>query len=665
MWPSPINHQPATINHSSSAKRLIIGTAGHVDHGKTALIKALTGKDCDTHKEEKTRGITINLGFAHMDLPSGLSLGIVDVPGHKDFVHTMVGGASGIDLALMVVAADSGVMPQTTEHLQITDVLGIRAGLVAITRTDLADPDIVDVAEEEMRELVAGTYLAGCPIVRTSAATGAGLEELKAAIDRVAQDVPARAGGEVFRMFVDRIFTVSGFGTVVTGSVMSGTLRVEDTAHLVPGVRKELRVRRLERHGAEVDQVWAGDRASVNLVGLERGDFKRGMVVSDRVLRDTRMADVRLRVFQHGYEFRLWNQVLFHVGTFEGVARVHLIDRDRAAPGDIVLAQIHLEAPCVVQNGDRFVVRSSSNDVTLGGGEVIDAAPLHHRRRPKKLVADLARIADGDPAEVIGAEVRKAFHALSHQDIADALNMRPDEVLKVLKQNMPEGVVPYSSDDGTYLLAKAEHDRLVEQVLKKITAYHRRNPLLEGGRTADELTGILGLGEGTSGEEFLRLMLENMPELKKVGRTWALKVHSAEISPEMRKRIDLVEKFLVGCKMQTPLMSDISVLASRHKMDEHETNQILRYLVSNGKAYFVEREYIHASVVDRCRKKLLQALAERDKGMTVAEFRDLVGGNRKICLLLLAIYDAEGVTEREGDLRVLAERGRKKIKEKD
>ena len=686
-----------------------MGTAGHVDHGKTALIKALTGKDCDTHKEEKARGITINLGFAHMDLPSGLSVGIVDVPGHKDFVHTMVGGASGIDLALMVVAADSGVMPQTVEHLQITDVLGIRAGLVAITRTDLADPDIVDVAEEEMRELVTGTYLAGCPIVRTSAVTGTGLEELKVAIDRVAQDVPARAGGEVFRMFVDRIFTVSGFGTVVTGSVMSGTLRLEDTAYLVPGARKELRVRRLERHGTEVEQVWAGDRASINLVGLEREDFKRGMIISDRALRDTRMLDVRLRVFQHGYEFRLWNQVLFHVGTFEGAARVHLIDRDRASPGDTVLAQIHLETPCVVQNGDRFVVRNSSNDVTLGGGEVIDAAPLHHRRRPEKLIADLARIADGDPAEVIGAEVRKAFHALSHRDIADGLNIPPDEVLKVLEQNTPEGVVSYSSDQGTrpsknasddtevvppeprtrhfsnvlegralsrprqktlstvstYLLAEAEHDRLAEQVLKKITAYHRRNPLLEGGRTAEELTGILGLGEGTSGEAFLRLMLENMSQLKKVGRTWALKEHSADISPEMKRRIDLVDKFLAGCKMQTPLMSDLGALASRHKMDDHETNQILRHLVSNGKAYFIEREYIHASVVDRCRKKLLQALAERGKGMTVAEFRDLVGGNRKICLLLLAIYDGEGVTERQGDLRVLTEKGRKKIKEKD
>ncbi|MFC1462419.1 selenocysteine-specific translation elongation factor [Verrucomicrobiota bacterium] len=641
-----------------AGKRLIMGTAGHVDHGKTALIKALTGIDCDTHKEEKARGITINLGFAHLELPSGLSLGIVDVPGHKDFVHTMVGGASGIDMTLMVVAADSGVMPQTLEHLQIIDVLGVKAGVVAVTRTDLADKDIVDVAEEEIRELVAGTSLDGCPIVRTSAVTGDGLDELRQRLDEAAQNAPQRPDGEVFRMFVDRIFTVSGFGTVVTGSVMSGTLRVEDTAYLLPGAGKELRVRRLEHHGEETEQVDAGERASINLVGLEREDFKRGMIVSDRVLRDTAMADVRLRVFEHGHEFRLWKQVLFHVGTFEGAAKIHLLDRDRAAPGDTVLAQIHLATPCVVQNGDGFVIRSSSSEITLGGGEIIDAAPLHHRRRPRKLIDDLARVAEGSPAEMIAAEVRKAFRALSHREIADNLNIPVDQAKQILEDDMPHGIVSYSSDGEMYLVVKTEHDRLAEQVLKKIAAFHRRNPLEERGRTAAELTGILGIGEGTSAEALLRVMLQNMSELKKVGRTWALKEHSAEIRPEMRKRIDLVEDFLGGCGMQTPLMSDLATLGSRHKMDDHEANQILRYLVSHGSAYFVEREYIHALVVDSCREKLLRALLEREEGMTVAEFRDLVGGNRKICLLLLAIYDKEGVTARKGDVRVLTEKGR-------
>jgi len=645
-------------------KHLIIGTAGHVDHGKTALVKALTGTDCDTHKEEKQRGITINLGFAHIDLPSGLSLGIVDVPGHRDFVHTMVGGASGIDLALMVVAADSGVMPQTREHLQIMDVLGIRSGLVAISKTDLVDEDIVGIAEEEIRELLVGTFLENCQIVRVSSTAGGGLDELKCRIEQVGAGVPPRKVGEVFRMFVDRIFSVSGFGTVVTGSVMSGTLHTGDTAYLLPGAKKDLRVRRLERHGQEVEQVTAGERASLNLVGLNREEFERGMIISDRILRSTTMVDGKLQGFRHGREFSLWNQVLFHLGTFEGVARVHLLDRDRVSGEETALVQIHLSVPCVVQHGDRFVVRSSSSDATLGGGQIIDAAPLHHRRRPAKLIEGLSEVAQGEMRELVVSEVKKRFRAVSHREIADDLNVSPAEILETVPGSLPQDIVCYSSESEVYLIVSSEHEKLREQVLKSIAVFHRRNPLLDKGRTTDELIGIMGVAEGSASEALLRLMLVRLAaegNLKKVGRTWALKGHSVTVGGEMKARIDFVESFLKSCGMQTPLMSDISVKASRRKIDMHEVGQILRHLVSQGKAYFVEGEYIHASVVDRCRRMLVQVLVGRGEGITVAEFRDLVKGNRKICLLLLAIYDGEGVTERRGDLRVLTDKGREML----
>jgi selenocysteine-specific elongation factor len=640
---------------------LILGTAGHVDHGKTALIKALTGFDCDTHKEEKTRGITINLGFTHLDLSSGDSIGIVDVPGHKDFVHTMVGGATGIDLCVLVVAADSGIMPQTVEHLQIMDVLGIRNGLVALTKCDLVDDDIAAMAEEEIKELLAGTFLENCPILKVSATTGQGVDELKAQIEDIASRVSGRAQGQVFRMFVDRVFSVSGFGTVVTGSVMSGALKVEDTAYLLPGGDEELRVRRLERHGKEVEQVVAGERASINLVGMDREDFQRGMIIGDRVLPGTRMVDAMLRVFQHTHDLKLWSQVIFHLGTFEDTARIHLIDSDSISAGEAALVQVHLSRPCVIQHGDRFVVRSSSNDVTLGGGEIIDAAPLHHRRRPEKLIRELRTVAEGELAALIASEVRKRYSAVSHDEIADRLNISAEEVLEIVAGGLPDDIVCHKSDDKAFLIVRGEHDRLMAQALKKIAAFHRRHPFLEEGRTIDELTGLIGIARGTSSEALFRLMLVEGVEqgkLKRVRHTWALAEHSAEIGSEMAIRIEFVEGFLQGCRMQTPLMSDLNMKARSRKINAQELNEILRYLVSSRKAFFVEGEYLHSSVVDRCREMLLSELERRGMGMTVAEFRDLVNGNRKICLLLLAIYDGEGVTERQGDVRVITDKGR-------
>jgi len=647
-------------------KHLIMGTAGHIDHGKTTLIKALTGTDCDTHKEEKRRGITINLGFAHLDLDDDLSIGVVDVPGHKDFVRAMVAGASGIDFALMVVAADEGAMPQTREHLQIMDMLGIKSGLVALTRSDLAEDELVNLAEQDVRDLTADTFLDGCPIVRVSAVTGEGLDQLKKRIRDTAVRVGERPIGEVFRMFVDRVFSVSGFGTVVTGSVISGRLRPEGEAFLLPGKDDPLRVRRLERHGTEVQEIVAGDRASINLVGVRREEVETGRAVCDRLLRSTTMVDAQLTLFRHGRGFKLWNQVLFHLGTFEDIARVHLIDHDEAGAGETALAQIHLSRPCVVQHGDRFVLRSSSSDITLGGGEIIDAAPLHHRRRPEKLLRTMQRIAEGKLPERIFSEIRKRFCALDEQELADQLNVAPAEILAVTSGPLPDDIVRYGEAGHGCLVCRSEHDRLREMALKNIAAFHRRNALLPKGRTAEELMGHLGIPPKSSGETLIRHMLAQMAReglLKQVGHTWAESGHTVRLTPDRTARIEFVERYLQDCGMSTPVMSELKIAARRKGIEERELHQVLRYLVADGRAYLVEGNYLRAPVVDRCRQRLLEALAERDEGMTVAGFRDLVSGNRRICLLMLALFDAEGVTRRDGDLRVLTKAGRELLAE--
>jgi selenocysteine-specific elongation factor len=641
-------------------KHLIMGTAGHVDHGKTALVRALTGIDCDTHREEKARGITINLGFAHIELASGESVGIVDVPGHRDFVNTMVAGASGIDFVLLVVAADDGIMPQTREHLQIMSLLGIRSGLVALTKTDLVEDDLVEMAAEEIRELVAGTFLEGSRIVPVSSVSGQGLEELKEAIGAVASGLEDRPASEVFRMFVDRIFTVEGFGTVVTGSVLGGALRAEQEAYLCPGGKK-LRVRRLERHGEAVEEVRGGDRASVNLAGLDRSDYRRGMLVSDRPLGATGMVDARLRLFPQRRDVKLWSQVIFHLGTYEHQARVHLMDCDRLTGGQTALVQVVLEEPCVVLYGDRFVIRSSSSDVTLGGGQVIDPRPLHHRRRPQRLVKEMARLAEGRLPELAAAEIRKRYRPVSCRELADVLNVGASRLREVLGEGTPEDIVSYSSGDELYLLVRDQDARLREKLLTTLGSYHRRHPLREGGRTAEELCGLVGLEGDPAAAAALGLMLAEMAaegRVKQVGRTWALARHSVDPGPELAGHVAFVEGFLRDSRMQTPLLSDLERAARGRGIEGWELDEILRYLVRRGRAYFAEGNYLHASVVDRSRTMLLEELARRGRGMTVAEFRDLVSGNRRICLLLLGLFDAEGVTSREGDLRVLTEKGR-------
>jgi len=641
-------------------RHLIMGTAGHVDHGKTTLIRALTGIDCDTHKEEKRRGITINLGFAHLDLPSGDSVGIVDVPGHGDFVHTMVGGASGVDFALLLVAADGGVMPQTREHLEIMSVLGIEHGLVAMSRVDLVDDEMAELAEQEIHELLDDASTGHWPVVRVSALTGQGLDELKQKIGDVAARVRVKSVGEVFRMFVDRIFTVSGFGTVVTGSVTSGRLKLGETAYLLPG-EKELRTRGMQRHGEDVEEVVAGDRASINLVGLERSDFRRGMIVSDRALNDTTMLDARLRLFRHRRKFNIWSNVIFHLGTYEDSVRIHLLDRNSLGADEEAIVQIHLSKPCVAQQGDRFVIRNTSRDLTLGGGEIIDRSPLHHRRRPGKLIRNLEKLAEGDFAALVASEARKKHGAVSCREVANSLNVSLGDVVAVVESGLVDDIAPYTDEDGGYLLVDSERSALRNAVIKQLTAFHRRNPLEAKGRTADELTGTLGIERSSASDAVLRSLLAEMEEegrLKKVGQTWALCTHYVEIGPDISREIDFVEHALKICGMQTPLMSDLTLSARRRKIDEHQLRQYLRYLVSNARAYHVDGNYIHADIVDGCRDTLVSALAREKQGLTVADFRNLVSGNRKICLLLLGLYDAEGTTQRKGDYRVPGEKAR-------
>ncbi|MCK4357550.1 MAG: selenocysteine-specific translation elongation factor, partial [Candidatus Cloacimonetes bacterium] len=563
-------------------KHLIMGTAGHIDHGKTALIKALTNIDCDTHKEEKLRGITINLGFAHIDLPNDESIGIIDVPGHRDFVNTMVAGVSSIDFVMLVIAADSGVMPQTVEHLKIMEILGVKKGFVVLTKIDLVDEEMIQIAEEEILEFIKGTFLENFPIIKVSVKTGEGISELKEFLSEMSYKVEERQRGKLFRMFIDRIFSIKGFGTIVNGSVISGHLEKKNSVYLLPGAKK-LRIRRMERHGNEVEEITAGDRASLNLVGLNRDDFKRGMIVSDRILQPTKLIDAKLNLFQHNRNFEIWTQAVFILGTYQAQTRIHLIDRNILEPGQAAIVQIHLDPPCIPQYGDRFVIRSSSCDITLGGGEIIDAHPLHHRRRTKKLINELHKITEGGISELIAAEVRKRLTPVSYQDIANILNIPKQNIQEAVSKSLPEDIVVISSKEKGYLMLKKEKDKLERKIIRNLETFHKRNPFDELGRTFEELVGLFGINRDSTTENMMKLILEEMTDsnkLKKVHHTWSLKSHNVVLSSEDKMKVGFVEDYIQNSGMKTPLISELIPKAKAQDIDENRLKQILNLLTN-------------------------------------------------------------------------------------
>lgn len=645
-------------------KHLIIGTAGHVDHGKTALIKALTDVDCDTHKEEKRRGITINLGFTYLKLPSGDPVGIIDVPGHKDFIHTMVSGASGIDLALLVIAADSGIMPQTVEHFNILSILGIKKGIIVLNKIDLVEEDLIKLAKDEITSLVKNTFLENAPIAEVSSVTGKGISELKEAIALVASEVAEREKGNFFRMFIDRIFSVKGFGSVITGTVINGEIDNTKKAFLLPGNKKEIRIRKIERYGVQTNNVVAGDRAAINVVGIEKNDFKRGMIISDSCLKETERVDANIHLFNNSSRLNLWSQVIFHSGTYESQAKIHLIDKDGLTGGENALVQILLDKPCILMHGDRFVIRNTSSELTLGGGEIVDASPLVHRKRPPKLVESMLKLAEGSISELIRIEVLKKLIPVTTHGIALNINKSSEEIMNACIINEIPDVEKYITPSSILLIETERDKKFYSRIIGNIKSYHTRNPIFPNGLSAEELLSKLGLSDIPDGELYLDQLLKKIEKdgtIKKKDKTWILSNHKPAITADEKYQIDMLESMLLGYGMQTPLISEIEAFASKNKIQKDHLKQYLKYMVNDKRLYFIEDNYIHAKIVDECRMKLLKELDKNNKGITIAEFRNIVGGNRKICLLLMAIYDAECVTLRKDDSRYITDKGRKLI----
>jgi selenocysteine-specific elongation factor len=627
-----------------------MGTAGHVDHGKTSLVKALTNIDCDTHKEEKARGITINLGFSYLDLPNGDSLGIVDVPGHKDFINTMVGGACGIDFVLLVIAADSGIMPQTIEHINIISALGINRGVVALNKIDLVDEELAEMAREEISSYLENTSLRGIPVIGFSAITGAGKVDLINAIQMVSEQVPTKDMGSLFRMYIDRIFSVKGFGSVVTGSVLSGGVGVGQEIYLLPGDNPKLRVRSIERHSKSIDTAVVGDRAAINLIGLKNEDFTKGMIIANKQLSETSMIDANVSLFQSSESLPLWSNITFISGTFESQARMHLLNTDTLMPGEDAIVQIHLNKPGVLLGKDKFIIRNTSADFTLGGGFIIDSSPLHHRKRTPKLVeylTDLSNniLSENSITELVAIELKKELRPFTPDEIADRLNLSREELESQLVGNKYRYKV-FKSAESDILIDSGHCNAFKDKILKVLTEYHSKNPVLPNGMDVNELQGKFGLSKLKIGKSFIELVLLEMvidEIVEKQRETYIIKGHKPKINQQTRNEIDWLEEEILRYDMEKPVISEIEEKAVENRIQKTKLKLYLSYLAGEGKIQFYQNDFLHTAIIKRVKPVLLKTLSENDNGIDIPEFKELVGGTKRFRALLTDILEAEKV----------------------
>jgi selenocysteine-specific elongation factor len=646
-------------------RHVILGTAGHVDHGKTALIKALTQIDCDSHKEEKERGITINLGFAHMNLPTGESIGIVDVPGHKDFIKTMVAGAFGIDIVLLVVAADSGVMPQTKEHFQILELLGVENGIVVITKKDLVDEEMLELVQIEISELLEGTPFEASPVVKVSSVSGEGLEELVKEISETIQHLRIKKSQDLFRMYIDRLFNVKGIGYVVTGSVMGGKLKAGDNLHLLPGKGKQYKVRAIERHSIPVDMVVSGDRAALNLSGFKMEDFQRGMVLSDQILDETLLLDATIRLFADE-QLGIWSKVIFYSGTFESAARMHMLNKEGLQKGETAIVQIHLEKSAVLLNKDKFIVRNSSNDITLGGGVILDVNPLHHRKRTSKLIQALTDLAEAtlhsdQQFKIIKMELKKIKTPVSVDELAESLKLRSDELLHECNENN-DGTVIFRNISGKNILISSdlqfEYKSLIISLLQQ---HHEANFIIDEGLDTNELIGKLGLKKMEAAKLYISDLLVTMEKegiVRKIRGTWSLMKHQVNIDKKTRQQLIWLENTLLSYNMQTPLNKEIEADAYSQKISREHLKLLLRYLVSEGKLNTSEGEYIHTNIVEEVKRKLMPLLLEKERGINEKEFRLLFNSTKNFVKTMIRLLVDEGLINKSEFYIHITEKGK-------
>jgi len=631
----------------SGPRHVVVGTAGHIDHGKTSLVKALTGTDTDRLPEEKARGITIDLGFAFIEEPD-LTIEIVDVPGHERFIKNMLAGVGGIDLAMLVIAADEGVMPQTREHLAICSLLRIKSGLIALTKTDLVEADWLDLVREDLATLTRGTFLAGAPIVPVSSKTGQGMDALRAALRELAATVPSRASDQLARLPIDRVFTIKGFGTVVTGTLMAGRVRVDDRVEVFPG-GVQAKVRGLQTHGHAVAESSAGQRTAVNLQGVERAAVERGHVLGlAGTLVSSVLMDGTLELLADAPRpLKTRDRVRFHAGTSEIMARVLLLESQELMPGQTAFVRFRLEAPLVALPGDRFVIRSYSPMVTIGGGTLLDIAPPRFKRKAPALVAHLALLRDGAPDAVVEEHIRHAGGAgVRVATLSGRVPFGPARLRALLEGLQAAGRV--AAVDRDWFVHPESLTRLRGLALAALEQFHRAFPL-RPGMSREELRGRAGAAdERVFGHLLETLAAEGVVQTDR--DKVRLTAHEIRLSAAQQTIVDRVEQEFRTAAAAPPSPEEALTRAGLSGDEEHE---LFQHLVEGRKLVRVKDSlYFHAEALASIEERLVAMLRER-KEIGPGDIKDLLGISRKYAIPLLEFFDARRVTARVGERRVL------------
>jgi selenocysteine-specific elongation factor len=617
---------------------VVVGTAGHIDHGKTALVRRLTGIDTDRLKEEKDRGISIDLGFAHLALPSGRRIAIVDVPGHERFVKNMLAGATGVDLVLLVVAADEGVMPQTREHLAIVDLLRLTRGVVALTKADLASPERIRSATAEVRELLKGSALSGSPVVPVSSVTGAGIPELLEALDRAAAETEGREARGAARLPVDRVFSIEGIGTVVTGTLWSGTIRPGDSLVLLPSDRA-VRARQVEVHDQAIDAAVAGNRTAVAIHGVSRDEVARGeWLLTPGRFRATAMLDVRLNQIGAA-ESPLLNRarVRVHLGASETLARVVLFESDSLAPGASAFAQLRLEGSVVAVPGDRLVVRSYSPSITIGGATVIDSMPVRRARLDAEGMARLGALESGSLAERLTVLVGEAgYRGLSPEAAALRLGMDPGDLAAVAATGL------YRVRDGR-LLAHREWAKARDRVVSAVRDHGEEHKLRHGISKGELKSQLKRELDGPVFDEALGAALHE-GRLQAAGDRVSLPQAGPTLTAEELGALERVERRLGSSGFQVPEISEVL----KDLPPGVKPGEVVRHILEAGRAVKVTSELLYPTPLWVEIETRVRAHFARRPSLTMSEFKDLLQVSRKYAVPILEHLDLSALTRREG-----------------
>ncbi len=636
-------------------KYVIAGTAGHIDHGKSALIRALTGTDPDRLEEEKRRGITIDLGFAHLDLGDGLTVGFVDVPGHERFIKNMLAGVGGIDLVLLVIAADESIKPQTREHFDICRLLGIRRGIIVLTKSDLVEPEMLDLVKLEALDLVSGSFLEKAPAVAVSARTGAGLDVLKSELRRISLEVALKPADLPFRLPIDRAFVMKGFGTVVTGTLLAGTISKEAEAEVFP-IGRRVRVRGIQVHNAPAEFAAAGQRTALNLAGIESKEIARGMVLAPPgMFESSARLDVSFTLLPSVRALKTRSRAHFHCGTAETIAQIILLGANEIKAGESGLAQLELAEPGLFLPGDRFIIRQFSPLITLGGGVVLDNFPSKHRAGDARALDFLKALAAADADSRVGLVARRAGEMTLAQLIART-GRDPASLIAAGKALEAKGELALLGQPPA-LFVHAEYSRgLASQAMKELDSFHAANPLV-AGIPKEELRQRVALetadGRTPPSSQLFDAVLATLAEKQAIeirGESVRRAGREIQLSSEEARATVQIEQAFESAGLAVPAVGEV---LGRLPIERRRADMLLQILVKQKTLVRISEDLVfHRAALDQLRATLARRKAQTNR-INVTAFKELTGLSRKYTIPLLEYLDRERVTRREGDDRII------------